>query len=112
MKNHLPPPFLAFPPWFAKKMFAFASAHLRVPWTGTLSVTPKQTMIEASFPNMSRQTMPQTLHASISGSRTRIRNSNTFGANPLTLQYVPLAQPLLNSHRIETFSTKAATWTG
>jgi hypothetical protein len=112
MKNPLPLPFLAFPPWFAKKIFAIASAHLRVPWTGTLSVTPQQTRFEASFPNLSWQTMPQTLHASISGSRTRIRNSNPYGAHPLTLPYGLLAQPLLDSHRIETFSWKAATWTG
>jgi hypothetical protein len=112
MKNHLPLPFLAFPPWFAKKMFAFACVHIRVPWTGTLSVTRQQAKIDASFDNLSRQTMAQALHASISGSRTRLPSSNTYGAHPLTLQYVALAQPLLDSHRIETFSTKAASWTG
>jgi len=90
-------------------MSSFAVAQSSVPWTGTWSVAPQQTTIDSSFNNLQQQTLRQTLQTSIGGSAARVRISNTFGVQSLTVQDVHLAQSLLDSSGNPTSSTITGT---
>ncbi|NYE63101.1 lysophospholipase L1-like esterase [Duganella sp. 1224] len=75
-------------PLIAAAMVAMPSrAADAVPWTGTWSVTP-WTTDDAGFRN---QTIRQIVHTSIGGTAARIRLSNRFGTQPVTLGPVYIA---------------------
>jgi lysophospholipase L1-like esterase len=80
-----------------------------VPWTGTWSVAPQQTSIDASFNNLTQQTLRQILHSSIGGSAARVQISNAFGQKPLVVNDVHLAKAVVNSDGSPTSATVAGT---
>jgi hypothetical protein len=53
-------------------------AQSNLPWTGTWSVAAQQTTIDASFNNLTQQTLRQILHTSIGGTAARVQISNAF----------------------------------
>jgi lysophospholipase L1-like esterase len=84
-------------------------AQSNLPWTGTWSVAPQQTTIDASFNNLTQQTLRQILHTSISGSAARVQISNAFGQQPLVVSDVHIAKAVVNSDGSPTSSTVAGT---
>lgn len=57
------------------------------PWTGTWSVSP-----QAGGPSFNQQTLRQMVHTSIGGTVARVEVSNAFGAGPLVIADVHVAQ--------------------
>src|ERR1700736_2237173 len=88
---------------------AAAHGQSTVPWTGTWSVAPQQTTINASFNNLSQQTLRQILHTSIGGSAARVQISNAFGQQPLVVSDVHVARAVVNSDGSPTSSTVSGT---
>ena len=86
-----------------------AHAQTGLPWTGTWSVAPQQTSIDASFNNLSQQTLRQILHTSIGGTAARVQISNAFGRQPLVVSDVHIARAVVNSDGSPTSSTVAGT---
>jgi lysophospholipase L1-like esterase len=85
---------------------AFAQS---IPWTGSWGVAPQQTTIDASFNNLSQQTLRQILHTSIGGSAARVQISNAFGQQPLVVSDVHVAKAVVNSDGSPTSSTISGT---
>jgi lysophospholipase L1-like esterase len=56
-------------------------------WTGTWAVSP-----QSSSSTFNRQTLRQIVHTSIAGTSARMQLSNVFGAQPLTVSDVHIAQ--------------------
>jgi lysophospholipase L1-like esterase len=88
---------------------AAAHGQSTLPWTGTWSVAPQQTTINASFNNLSQQTLRQILHTSIGGTAARVQISNAFGKIPLVVSDVHVAQAVVNSDGSPTSSSVAGT---
>ena len=88
---------------------ALVDAQTTVPWTGTWSVAPQQATIASSFNSLNQQTLRQTLQTSIGGSTARVRISNTFGVQPLTIQDDHIAESILDSNGNPTSSTVSGT---
>ena len=84
-------------------------AQSNLPWTGTWSVAPQQTTIDASFNNLAQQTLRQILHTSIGGTAARVQISNAFGQQPLVVSDVHIARAVVNSDGSPTSSTVAGT---
>src|ERR1700682_61056 len=78
-------------------------------WTGTWSVAPQQTTIDARFNSLSQQTLRQILHTSIGGSAARVQISNAFGKIPLVVSDVHLARAVVNPDGSPTSSPAAGT---
>ncbi|MDR5736400.1 MULTISPECIES: GDSL-type esterase/lipase family protein [unclassified Caballeronia] len=78
-------------------------------WTGTWSAAPAVT----SDPGFDNQTIRQIVHTSIGGSAARLRFSNLFGAQPVTIGDVHLAerasgaQTVAATDRVATFNGQA-----
>jgi lysophospholipase L1-like esterase len=66
-----------------------AGAQSSVPFTGSWSVAPQAGTLSTAF---NQETLRQTLHTSMGGSAVRIRISNLFGTQPLSIDDVHLAQ--------------------
>lgn len=88
---------------------AAAHGQSAIPWTGTWSVAPHQTTVDASFNNLSQQTLRQILHTSIGGSAARVQISNAFGKMPLVVSDVHVARAVVNSDGSPTSSSVAGT---
>ena len=88
---------------------ALCSASAQTSWTGSWAVAPQQTTIDASFHNLSQQTLRQILHTSIGGSSVRVQISNTFGQQPLVVRDVHIAQAVVDSNGGPTSSTVSGT---
>ena len=61
-----------------------------LPWTGTWAVSP---MRDDSGRSFNKQTLRQIVHTSVAGHVARIRISNVFGTQPLTVEDVHIAEP-------------------
>ena len=68
-----------------------ASADRWVGTWGASSLPPSTSGV--SFTGFNKQTVRQTIHTSLGGTRVRLRVSNAFGTRPLRLDKVALAQP-------------------
>jgi len=67
---------------------------LTPPWVGTWAVAPQSgTESGGAGTSFSRQTLRQTVHTSVAGQVARVRISNTFGAQPLTISDARMALP-------------------
>src|SRR5882757_2490652 len=75
-------------------------------WTGTWSVSP-----QSGGPSYGNQTLRQIVHTSIAGTSARVRISNVFGAAPLTVGDVHVAQRGSGSS-VNTSTDRAVTFGG
>ena len=86
---------VAFLSWPVTSHF-FAQVITTAPWTGTWSVAPSITP-DSGFNN---QTIRHVVHTSIAGTAARVKLSNLFGSQPITISDVHLARRARGSRTI------------
>ena len=84
-----------------------------VGWVGTWA-TSQQLVEPANLPpapGLAGNTLRQVVHASVGGTRVRVRYSNVFGNRPLTIAAAAVA-PSLGDHRIDASAQRTLTFGG